>query len=340
MNETTRYILFMNMEMTRKRGEMYRSIRSWLDERGYLEVFTPSLSTHLIPEHSIANFSTRYLSEFRPSKELYLIPSPEVFMKQILREYQHNIYQISTCFRNDEQIGDHHNPEFTMLEYYTVGADDEDSIAITEELLRETSLKGTREHALPPFRRMSVAEACMQYAGVDLLKTQRVGDLRQAALNLGLTLPPSPETWEETFHRIFLTFVEPNLPQDKPLVLTDYPSQIDTLAKKVPGKPYRRRWEMYIAGVEIANCYDEELERDTVRAFYEKEYAILCEQRGRDGSVIPDIDYSFAELFDGHFPQASGVAMGLDRLLMVQTGATSLRDLILFRVSDMMKHYY
>ncbi len=326
----------MNIEAIRQRGVMYRNLRSYFDEKGYLEVFTPTLSTHLIPEHSIANFSTRYMSEFRASRELYLIPSPEVFMKQILKEYPQSIYQISTCFRNDEQIGDHHNPEFTMLEYYTVDADDEDSIAITEEMLARTSLPGTPDHALPPFRRMSVAEACKTYAGIDLEKVQRPSQIREEARRLGFTLPDSPETWEETFHRIFLTLVEPNLPQDKPLVLTEYPSQIDTLAKQIPGKPYRRRWEMYIAGVEIANCYDEELEREKVREFYEKEYALLTGTRSVTDAVIPDIDYSFPDLFDEKYPQVSGVAMGLDRLLMVQTGATSLRDLILFRVSDMM----
>ncbi len=330
----------MNSEPIRQRSMMYRNLRSWLDTKGYLEVFTPTLSTHLIPEHSIDAFATQYISDFRSHRELYLIPSPEVFMKQILKEYRDSIYQISTCFRNNEQIGDHHNPEFTMLEYYTVGADDEDSISITEEMIAETALPGTPDHALPPFRRMSVLEACRSFAGIDLEKLQKPSLLREAARSLGLSVPDGMETWEDTFHRIFLTLVEPNLPQDKPLVLTEYPSQIETLAKTIPGKPFRRRWEMYIGGVEIANCYDEELDRRQVQSFYEKEYAVLTQDRSGSERAIPDIDYSFPELFDSEYPQVSGVAMGLDRLLMVQTGATSLRDLILFRVSDMMSAGY
>jgi lysyl-tRNA synthetase class 2 len=276
------------------------------------------------------------MSDLRKGSELYLIPSPEIFMKTLIKELNQSIYQISKCFRNKEQIGSHHNPEFTMLEYYTIGADDSDSIAITEELLAQTALPQTPEYALPPFTKMSVSQACYTYAKVDLDKVQSISAIRAKAKELSLTLPDTPESWEDTFHRIFLTFVEPNLPKEKPVILTDYPYQIQCLAKRKDDSFYRKRWEMYINGVEIANCYDEETDSTVIRRYYEQEYAKLVSERGISQDVIPDIDYSFANLYDSSYPQCSGVAVGLDRLLMVQLGRTSLRDLILFRLSDMM----
>ena len=325
----------MNISAIEQRSTLMRNMRHWFSESDYLEVDTPLLSTHLIPEPTIANFATWYLSEFHGSRELYLVPSPEVFMKQIIAETGRSVYQFSHCFRNREQIGSHHNPEFTMLEYYTVGADEVDSIAITEELLAKTRLPDTPEHLLPPFRRMRMAEAISTFAGFDLDATQSINALRSEAIRLGLTLPDHPESWEETFNRIFLNCVEPELPQDKPLVLTEYPKQIDCLATQTPGRPYRRRWELYAGGVELANCYDEQRDRETVAAYYRDQYAQLSSERAYTAEVIPDIDQSFIDLFD-HFPPCSGVALGFDRLLMLQGGYKTIGDLILFSFSAMM----
>ena len=326
----------MNIKAIEERSTLMQAMRSWFSQNGYLEVSTPLLSTNLIPEPTIANFSTRLISEFMGERELYLVPSPEVHMKRIIAETHRSIYQISRCFRNREQMGSHHNPEFTMLEYYTVGADDEASIGITERLLADTALEGTPEHVLPPFRRMTVAEACHTYAEVDLDTVQSTTRLRKEALRLGLSVGDEPESWEETFNRIFLNFVEPNLPQDKPLVLSEYPSRIECLAKKIPGRPYRKRWELYAGGLDLANCYDEERDAQVVADYYAAQYAILVSQRSVTGEVIPDIDLSFPAIFDAQFPQCSGVAMGIDRLLMLQGRHKTIGDLILFNLSAMM----
>lgn len=325
----------MDIQAIIQRSSLMRAMRDWFTTTGYLEVETPLLSTHLIPEPTIANFATQYISEFHGSRELYLVPSPEVFMKQIIADTKRSIYQFSHCFRNREQIGSHHNPEFTMLEYYTVGADDTDSIGITEEFIAKTALSGTPDHLLPPFQIMTVAEACQRYAHFDLDTAQTVGALRKVATQLGLTIPSTPESWEETFNRIFLNFVEPELPQEQPLVLTEYPKQIECLAKQTPHRPYRKRWELYAGGIELANCYDEERDKEVVAQYYTQQYALLASQRAHSGEVIPDIDPDFPMLFDD-FPPCSGVALGFDRLLMLQTGRNTIGDLILFNLSDMM----
>lgn len=313
---------------------MYRTIRTFFDGRDYTEVDTPILSTSLIPESTIENFATRFQNPFLPSTELYLVPSPEIFMKQLIAQGWGSIYQISHCFRNSEQLGHIHNPEFSMLEYYTVGADEQDSIKITEELFSSLLTKDSPDYLRPPFARLSVAEAMKTYADVDLDKHQKQSSLASEARRLGLTVPDEPESWEETFNRIFLTFVEPNLPQDQPLVLQRYPKQIECLAKQEGA--YRRRWELYVKGVEVANCYDEDRNLQTIQTYYRDEYARLVQKREESGLVIPDIDPQLAAVFSA-MPACSGVALGLDRLQMLLMGKTDLQGVILFPLSGMLK---
>ncbi|MDN5333911.1 MAG: elongation factor P--(R)-beta-lysine ligase [Sphaerochaeta sp.] len=314
---------------------MNKAIRTFFDERSYTEVDTPILSPTLIPEATIENFSTRFENPFLPSKDLYLIPSPEIFMKQLIADGLGSIYQISHCFRNSEQLGHIHNIEFSMLEYYTVGADEQDSITLSEELIASLLSADSPEDLRPPFRRMTVEEAMLSYTGIDLKKHQQQSSLASEARRLGLSIPTEPESWEDTFNRIFLTFVEPKLPQDRPLVLEQYPRQIACLAKS--DGLYRRRWELYIRGVEIANCYDEERGENAISAYYQSEYAKLIENRMVSGSVIPDTDPTLAHTF-ASMPQCSGVAMGLDRLLMLLMDKMSLQGVILFPLSDMLRN--
>ncbi len=311
----------------KKRSELYKSIRNFFDSRKYLEVETPTLSPDLIPEATIDNFATTFINEFEGSRELYMIPSPEIFMKRLIAQGSGSIYQISKCFRNCEQIGEIHNPEFSMLEYYTVDFDEIDSIKLTETFLKETALEGCPKSVLEPFEILSVHDAVAKYAKkTDLDKLQNPKDLREQAEKLGLLIP-GPESWDDTFNRIFINFVEPNLPTDHPVCLIDYPKQIECLAEQKGN--YRRRWELYINGIEVANCYLEERNIQTIRDYYSKEYQKLLGLRADNGKVIPDVDNSFAEIFKT-FPKCSGVAIGLDRLLMVETEITDINNALLF----------
>jgi elongation factor P--(R)-beta-lysine ligase len=324
----------MDRELIRNRSLLNQGIRNHFTAHGYLEVETPVLSPTLIPETSIENFETQFRSDFHPHRTCYLIPSPEIHMKQLIARGSGNIFQIARCFRNSEQIGPLHNPEFTMLEWYTMEADYIDSIAETEELFGSLAQPHTPEHMLPPFRRMSMAQAFWDTVGIDLEKVQSFPLIRTAAEKLGLTPTAMRTTWEDEFNRIFLTFIEPGLPQDHPLVLTDYPHQIRTLAKRKAGTPYRERWELYGGGVELANCYSEETDSTEVAAFFAQEYASLIEQRAASGGVIPDIDDSYHTIFDAAFPRCSGVALGVDRLFMAIHAIKTIQGVILFPFSD------
>ena len=310
------------------------NIRTYFIEKGYLEVSTPTLSPYLIPEPTIKTFETKFINEFTGSRELYMIPSPEIFMKRLLAAGSGSIFQISQCFRNAEQLGDVHNPEFTMLEYYTVGADDRDSIDITIEMIERTKLKGIeapwlREKPLI----ITMHEAMMKYAGVDIDKAEDIDYLRKEAIRLGLN-PNDNENWDDTFNRIFLTYTEPSLPKDREVYLTDYPDKIACLARHSEGKPTKKRWEMYIAGIEIANCYDEETDKEESRRYFTEEYNRMENERRGTEDAIPPADPSFPDL---DIPQSSGGAMGLDRLLAVHLGLNCIEPLLLFPLSDMLR---
>ena len=309
------------------------NIRSYFIGKDYLEVSTPTLSPYLIPEPTIKSFGTRFINEFAGSRDLYMIPSPEIFMKKLLAAGSGSIFQISQCFRNAEQLGDVHNPEFTMLEYYTVGADDKDSIDITIEMIEKTKLKGVEPGWLKEKPLIiTMHEAMMKYAGVDMDKAENTDYLRSEARRLALE-PGEDEAWDDTFNRIFLTYTEPNLPKDREVYLMEYPDRIACLARHSASGPTKKRWEMYISGIEIANCYDEETDKEATRKYFTEEHARLVSERSGTDDVIPPADPAFPDL---DIPQSSGGAMGLDRLLAVHLGLNCIEPLLLFPLSDML----
>ncbi len=315
------------------RSRMIGAIRTFFDDRSYLEVDTPTLSPTLIPEANIENFATCFINPFMEQQELFLLPSPEIYMKRLIADGWGSLYQISHCFRNSEQVGHLHNPEFTMLEYYTVGADEVDSIVITEELFAHLLPADAPEHLRPPFAKMSVAEATKRFTGIDLDAHQDQSKLAEAARSLGLMFAEEKESWEETFNRIFLTLVEPKLPQERPLVLDRYPKQIECLA--VAEGAYRRRWELYVGGMELANCYNEERDPETIATYLREEHETMVAQRSASGMPLPPVDEQLVDIFSS-MEQVSGVAMGLDRLQMLLMGRSSIDEVLLFPFSEIL----
>ncbi len=310
------------------RSTLLNNIRSYFTGKDYLEVFTPSLSPYLIPEPTIRVFQTRFSNEFVGERDFFLIPSPEVYMKQMLASGSPSIFQISQCFRNAEQLGDVHNPEFTMLEYYTLGFTDSQSIPLTTDMIRSCAVEERDWMNREPLV-ITVEEAMWESAEVDLIKAQDYGFLKEEAERKGLH-PAENESWEDTFNRIFLTYVEPWLPEGRLVYLRDYPVQIECLAREYPDRPYRKRWEMYINGTEIANCYDEETDSRKIRLYCEKEQKRLVEERRQTGEAVSTFSPSFPDL---PLPQSSGVAIGLDRLLMAETGEKEIAPLLSFPMS-------
>jgi lysyl-tRNA synthetase class 2 len=317
----------VDLELLRERARIIRLIRAFFDRRHYLEVDTPLLSPDLIPESCLEVFETLHVppreSKTRRPEPRWLIPSPEIWMKKLIARHRVNMYQICKCFRNGESSGRLHSPEFTMLEYYTMGADYRDSLALTEELLA-----ALRPQAPVRFTRITMEEAFSRWAGFDLYGTAEKGPeaLLREARRLGLDPPPGLDL-PALCDLIFIHAVEPRLPKNEWAALTDYPAFVPCLAKKSPDGRTVERWELYHNGVELANCYSEEGDPGTVRAFFGREGRAKEER----ALVRHRIDGDYWKIFKD-FPPCSGTALGLDRLIMILTGRTGIEDVFPFPI--------
>jgi lysyl-tRNA synthetase class 2 len=216
-----------------------------------------------------------------------------------------------------------------MLEYYTMDAGYLDSLRITEELFAalvgmESAVHKPAEEPCPPFLRITMEEAFKRWAGFSLYDAAESGGLETEARRLGLD-PPLGLGTAALYDLIFIHAVEPHLPRDRPVAIMDYPAFVPCLARKARDGRTAERWELYFRGIELANCYSEETDAEKVRAYFEAEGKTKNAE-----ALIPhrfDGDYWKTFLPDAcgrPFPRCSGVAIGLDRLIMVLTGKTAI----------------
>jgi elongation factor P--(R)-beta-lysine ligase len=317
----------MDLNLLQKRAAIIKQVRSFFDNKNYLELDTPLLSCDLIPESCLEVFQTERIFPHGSKKEnrpLWLIPSPEIFMKKIIARHNVNMYQICKCFRNGESCGSLHNSEFTMLEYYTMNANYMDSLALTEELF--SHLAKDSVITANKFERITVADAFAKWAGFDLFASAKEGSsaMEEQARKLGLE--PMPDmTVHQLYDLIFIHAVEPQLKTEKPIALLDYPAFVPCLAKKSPNGQTVERWELYYNGIELANCYSEENDPQAVKDFFISEEA----QKTKTAVVKHNVDCDYWKMFE-KFPRCSGVAIGLDRLIMALTGKTTIDGVLPF----------
>lgn len=336
-----------SLEAQRLRSRLFAETRAFLSAAGYLEVDVPVLAPTLIPEGHLEVFETAFLHPYvdPPRRSpLYLTPSPEVYLKRLLAAGWPSLFAISRAFRNAEAVGPQHNPEFTMLEFYTRRARAEDSIplmaGLLDHLLRslEDELEAyrarRRRRPLPELLRGGAERLAAERAGVDELMRRHAGlpagwaesmeRLQAAARGVGV-LPSEAESFESLFNRIFVHFVEPALPREGLCFVTDYPAAVPTLARDVEERPWSERWELYLCGLEVANCYTEETRPDRVAAFFHTEHA------KKQSSLVPHpSDPAYPDLFGESSEPLSGVAVGMDRLLMAVLGAKEIKEVMVF----------
>jgi lysyl-tRNA synthetase class 2 len=319
--------------MLHERAAIIKQVRSFFDKKDYLELDTPLLSPDLIPESCLEVFQTQRLfprGSRKESQPLWLIPSPEIWMKKIISKHRVNIFQICKCFRNGESSGHLHSNEFTMLEYYTMNADYMDSLVITEELFKELGAQINTKDDLQ-FQKITVADAFSQWAGFDLFTVagEGAGAMEEQARRAGLD-PPAGLTVPQLYDLIFIHTVEPNLKMEKPAVLLDYPAFVSCLAKNKEQKKTVERWELYWKGIELANCFSEETDPGKVKDFFISEQA----EKEKDAIVRHNTDNDYWKMFDTRhgFPQCSGVALGLDRLIMALTCRMNIDGVLPFTV--------
>ena len=349
----------MDLELLQTRAAIIKNIRSFFDERKYLELDTPLLSPDLIPESCLEVFQTERVFPYgsiKENKPLWLIPSPEIWMKKIIAQHKTDVYQICKCFRNGESEGHLHSSEFTMLEYYTMNVSYLESLKITEELIaylimskeqraiesairsKEQSNLYFEKESILPFERITVAQAFEKWAGFDLFEAAKdISIMEREAHKLGIDPLPGM-TIPELYDLIFIHSVEPKLKTANPLFLLDYPAFVSCLAKKGGSRKEEggseenkketvERWELYWNGIELANCFSEETDPLKVKEFFTNEAA----EKERHAIVKHKVDHDYWKLFEG-FPKCSGVAMGVDRLIMALTGKRSIDGVLAFEV--------
>ncbi len=301
------------LALLRRRSEVLHLIRLFFRGLGYLEVDTPLLAPALIPESSLEVFRTV------GDRELYLIPSPELWMKRLLAEGSGSLFQLCRCFRNHEPDSPLHSREFTMLEWYAAGAGYLESIDILERLFgflleglgrRPTlSFRGRLLDCTPPFRRLSMREAFRRQLGWSLEELQELEALARRARELEVPVA-ADDSWADLFHKVFLSFVEPALPADRPLLLLDYPAAISTLARR--SGFWAERWELYLGGIETANCYSEATDPEAIAEYFRGQNEVKASAREPHRA-----DWELSATLQAGLPPCSGAALGVDRLLMV-----------------------
>lgn len=290
-------------EGLRQRSNLLQAIRSFFLERDYIEVDTPLRLPVLIPESNLIPFS---------SEGCYLHTSPELCMKRLLARGCTRIFQICHCFRKEEH-GRLHQSEFTMLEWYHKGWDYFDLMRQCEALLctlgrqlshesagssvQYLSWRDCRVTLTPPWDRLTVTEAFQRYAGREVSAALRAGN----------------------FDEILITEIEPHLGRERPVFLYDFPVELGSLARRSPQNPaVAERFELYIAGVELANGFSELVDPQEQRHRFASEQATLC-AAGRE-VVLPEKFLAELRLVG----ETAGIALGVDRLCMLLMGSSDI----------------
>jgi lysyl-tRNA synthetase class 2 len=328
-----RYLdLVANPEVTtvfHRRSLLIREIRQFFDQRGFLEVETPMMQP-VAGGAAARPFITHHNAL---DMDLYLRIAPELYLKRLLVGGLERVYEINRNFRN-EGIDTRHNPEFTMLEFYQAYADYRDLMTLTEELVphlcrvllggEELTYQGARINLSPPWPRLTVLEALQKVGGIPEEDLARVERLRAVAAQRGIPVQGG-WGWGKLVDALMAHLVEPHLIQ--PTLLLDFPLELSPLARGQPDDArLAQRFELFVAGLELANAYTELNDPQEQRQRLEEQL------RAREGGdeEAHRMDEDFVRALEYGMPPAAGEGIGIDRLIMLFTDSSSIRDVILF----------
>ena len=310
----------------RRRARLTQATRAFFAARAYTEVETPYAVRTPGEEVHLQTFATERVSPYGGRTPLWLHTSPEFAMKRLLAAGSGPIFQLARVWRNGE-ASDLHSPEFTMLEWYRPGASFTSLMDETEAFLRATlppaiACRG-RTNDLATFDRLTMADAFTRHAGADLLGTQ--GNAAALAASARATLRAA-ETWEDLFFRLLLERVEPHLGLHRPTFLTHWPAAQAALAVRDPADArVALRFELYVCGLELANAFEELTDAAEQRARFEADRA---RRHALHGEQDWPLDEDFLAALAHGMPQASGIALGFDRLAMLASGATQIAQVL------------
>lgn len=318
---------FLDQRMT-----IIKTIRQFFDVQDFYEAQTPVLQYTPVMDAHIHGFETLLWGhDLKPKATKYLHTSPEFDMKKLMVAGLENLYQICPVFRNGEGSS-LHSPEFTMLEWYRVRADYnalmDDCVALLQAVLRAIDVQffSHKDQTSDPFgswERLTVNEAFQRYADIDLEALLDERDaLYRAVQALGIRVAGDDE-WEDLFFRVMADKIEPHLGMGTPCILYEYPASMASLSRRKPDDPlWAERFELYVCGVELANAFSELTDAAEQRARFQEEMDL---KEKLYGYRYP-IDDDFLKALEHGLPESAGIALGLDRLVMLACGVDDIQQ--------------
>jgi lysyl-tRNA synthetase class 2 len=320
------------------RHRVLRGIREYFEGEGFVEVDTPALQVSPGLEPHLQAFSTTLDEPGEGMRPRYLHTSPEFAMKKLLVAGVPLLFQLTHCYRNADRSATHH-PEFTMLEWYRADADYrrlmEDCTALLRAALTAAgnanfTWRGAICDPNAAWDHVTVADAFARHCGIDVLATApdpqspSLALLADAAAPLGIA-PHAGDEWEDLFFRIFLDRIEPRLGIGAPTILYDYPISMAALSRAKLGDPQvAERFELYVCGLELANGFGELIDAEEQRRRFLEDQA---KKQSLYGTIYPIDDGFLAALAFG-MPECAGIALGVDRLVMLASGAERIDDVL------------
>lgn len=323
------------------RERVIHAVRDFFIKRTFHEVETPILLAHPAAESYLDVFTTALLDRKREETPAYLSTSPELALKKLIVAGIGNCYSITKSFRNTETDSLTHNPEFTILEWYRVGStyttlmDDCQQLllAINRALGKGDILtyQGVSFNLTKPWEKITMKEAFAKWAQIDFDAFLDEQTARMIAKQKGYTVTEK-NTWEELYDQIFLNEVEPHLGKIIPTIIYEFPGCLAALSKKKStDSRYAERFEWYIGGLELGDCYTELTNWKEQQDRFDWEMKEIT----RLGKTTYDYDHDFIEALKIGMPDTSGIAVGLDRLIMLCADVTNIADVLFFSKEDL-----
>ena len=311
------------------RSKIIKEMRRYLEDKGFLEVETPMM-------HPIAGGATArpFVTHHNTlDMDLYLRIAPELYLKKLIVGGFEKVFEINRNFRN-EGMSYKHNPEFTTMELYQAQADYHDMMELTEDLVsylaeevlgtQTLEYEETELDFSAPWERITMVEAVKKYADVDFTEFDTAEEAYEAAASVGVK-PEDGLSYGEVLNEVFEIRVEEKLIQ--PTFIMDYPIEVSPLAQKIEDDPrFTYRFEAFVYGREIANAFSELNDPEEQKRRFEKQ----VEMREAGDEEAQMMDYDFIRALEYGMPPTGGLGIGIDRLIMLLTDSSSIRDVILF----------
>jgi lysyl-tRNA synthetase class 2 len=325
------------------RVNILRLIREFFWSLGFVETDTPIAIKNPGQEPYLNPVPVVFSDPVGREYNFYLHTSPELAMKKLLAAGYEKIFQIVKCFRNNESFGGNHNTEFAMVEWYRSPGNYQEIMDDTENLFKFVGKKLNKEtvkynnkeiNIFGKWERQSMKEIWEKFVNVNLDDYLELKSLKKLAENKGYAVDEN-DAYEDVFFKIFLNEIEPHLGKETPIFVYDYPAQMTSLSRLCENDPrYAERFELYIGGLELANAFGELTDANEQKKRLENDK----ELRSKLGKATWPVDADFIAALQSGISPAGGIALGVDRMVLLFTGARDLNEVIFGSINDQLSN--